>query len=609
MTDFLAILVPALGYALLNFLWQGAMIGLLTALALHSLAHARPHARYAIACLALLACVLLPLVTVIAQLAATSFTPLYAGTIAPLSLFAASPHTPDMLFGIKASAAQLDAFLPWIVVLWAAGTFVLSLRMAVGLIWIRRLSHSPHSPSQAAWQQRLDALAVHFGLHRSVELRLVDSLDSPVSAGWWRPVVLLPTALLTRMPTDLIEALLAHELAHIRRHDYLINLLQNAVEALLFYHPVTWWLSNRIRIEREQIADQLAAEVACTPRRLALALSELSELSELHRSRPVRQLAQAARGGQLLARIEQLVQPAGNAHPSARIVFPLLGLVAACIASYSYAQVGKPDPDAMRSGTHAMQVSRPHGTSARETIALVRKGDKNVWIWGPNDDLPAIEAARRGADGDFLWIYRAGKDYVVTDPLLLARAGQAWLETYALSQQIEALNDQLEVHSSKMEALGRRMETLSAQQEPSPEASAAVRAIEDTARQQQSLAREELRLEKLHRDAPSDTAQRQRIERQMDALSAKQDELVHRYEQQLEAEAKRTEAQQQPMEALVREMDLASKPMEPLSRRMEVLGRQQKKAWDQTERELRKLINEALAGNLARLATTRNSAQ
>ena len=554
MTDFVAILVPALGYALLNFLWQGAMIGMLTALALHSLAHARPQARYAVACLALLACVVLPLVAVIAQLAATSFTPLSGGTIAPLSLFAASPHTPDM-FGIKASAPQLDAFLPWIVGLWAAGTFVLSLRMAVGLIWIRRLSHSPHSPPQAAWQQRLDTLAVHFGLHRSVELRLVDSLDSPVSAGWWRPVVLLPTALLTRMPTDLIEALLAHELAHIRRHDYLINLLQNAVEALLFYHPVTWWLSNRIRIERELIADQVAAEGACTPRHLALALSELSELN---RSRPIPQLAQAARGGQLLARIEQLLRPARNAHPSARIVFPLLGLVAACIASYSYAQVGKLDAKAI---TYATQVDHTREGSPRETIALVINGDSNVRIWGPNDDLPAIEAAKRGTDGDFLWIYRAGKDYVVTDPSSLARARKAWHQTEALSQQIEALNEQLQVHSSKMETLGRRMETLSAQQEPSPETSAAERAIEDMANQQ------------------------------------------------LDAEAKHTEAQQLPMDALVRDMDLASEAMEALSKRMEVLGRQQEKAATYAERELRELIKEALAGNLAIPTTTRISVQ
>jgi hypothetical protein len=396
----------------------------------------------------------------------------------------------------------------------------------------------------------------------------------------------------------LIEALLAHELAHIRRHDYLINLLQNAVEALLFYHPVIWWLSNRIRIERELIADQVAAEVACTPRHLAVALSELSGLRE---SRQFPQLTQAARGGELLARIERLVQPTGDSHRSARIVFPLLGLLAAGIASYSYAQVGKPDSDEIGStSTHLTEVDHTRAGSPRETIALVSKGDSNIRIWGPNDDLPAIEAAKRGTDGDFLWIYRAGKDYVVIDPSILDRARKAWHQTEALSHQIEELNKQLQIHSSKVDALGKRMEALSVAQEPSPEARAAMRAIEDMERQQHSFSREELRLANLYRNAQGDSAQQQRVEGEMAALSNKQDELVLRYEQQLDAEAKRTESLQQPMETLMREMEVANGPMEALSNQLEVLERQQQKASEQTERELKILIEEALAGNLAR---------
>lgn len=281
MPEFLATAIPVLGHALLNFLWQGALIGLLAALALHALRDARPQARYAVACLALLACVLAPLVTIAAQIAATSFATSDGGESAQMVSIGIGPQAPATLFDF-AAAHGYDAWLPWIVALWAAGTCVLSLRMAMGLAWIRRRRHAPLDATQAAWQVRLDALARHFGLRRRVALRLVERLDSPVSAGWWRPVVLLPVALLARMPVDMIEALLAHELAHVRRHDYFVNLLQNAVEALLFYHPVTWWLSHRIRIEREQIADQLAAEVACAPRHLARALSELAELRRTH---------------------------------------------------------------------------------------------------------------------------------------------------------------------------------------------------------------------------------------------------------------------------------------------------------------------------------------
>lgn len=609
MAEFLAILVPALGHTLLHFLWQGALIGLLALLALYTLRHARPQARYAVACLALLACILVPLFSVLVQLAAISFAPTHGVTPVYLPGIASS-HSPDLLLGFVAPTAQFDAVLPWIVALWAAGTCVLSLRMALGLAWIRSLRHAPQSAAQVAWQNRLDILVVHFGLRRRVALRLVDTLESPVSAGWWHPVVLLPASLLTRMPTDLIEALLAHELAHIRRHDYLVNLLQNAVEALLFYHPVTWWLSHRIRIEREQIADQIAAEVACAPRSLALALSELAEL---HRTRPALHLAQAARGGQLMSRIEHLVRPVRRDHPGARFAFPLLGLAAACIASYSYAQIGKPASDGMKPTPGASQVSDEHDVPVRQTFALVRKGDNRITIWGPDDDMTESQAAKRAGGDDLLWVRRAGQDYVITDPSLLARARQAWREAEVLSQQMDTLSSQMEVHNTKVEAIGGRMEALSVTRETPPDSGTAQREMEDLKRQQQEIERQQNALAKLHSDAvPSDTAQL-RFEREMDLLTMKHgalgDKLVRLYEQQLAAEARHFEAQQESMEVLAREMDTASKPMDALGRQIEVLRHEQENAADQAAREVRKLISEALTMGLAKSAPRPVSAQ
>lgn len=604
MTEFPAIFMTALGHALLHFLWQGALIGLLAALALQALRDARPQARYAAACLALLACVLAPLSTFIAQFAAASPEALLGANFATASQAVATPQMRGGLFGFVPQPEQFSTYLPWIVALWAAGASVMSLRIAVGLMWIQRLRNTPQSDLQKTWQARLDAMAVHFGLRSGVALRLVESLDTPVSAGWWRPVVLLPAALLTRMPTDLIEALLAHELAHIRRHDYLINLLQNAIEALLFYHPVTWWLSRRIRTEREQIADQLAAEVACAPRRLAVALYELSEIPRNH---PTLQLAQAARGGQLMSRIEQLVRPTRRAHPSARIVFPLLGLAAACIATYTYAQATQPHKEVAVSSIKSTQ--RVHTTTgSRDTFAFVPHDGSSISMWGSSDDLPAIEAARRATGSDFLWARRAGKDYVVTDPAVLARAREAWRKTDALGRQMEALGKQMEAHGKKMETLGTRMEKLSMEHEFSPEAEAAQRAMEKLAREQQAIALQQQEIAQQQLIAPqSDTAQ-QGLESQMEALSAKQEELARQHErhaQVLEAEAERLEARQAPMEALSREMAEASKPMEALGKQMDALGREHEKAAAQVERELHALVTEALANGLAKPAPAR----
>ncbi|WP_429247872.1 M56 family metallopeptidase [Massilia sp. UYP32] len=128
------------------------------------------------------------------------------------------------------------------------------------------------------------------------------------------------------MPPHLLEALLAHELAHIQRHDYLVNLCQNVIESLLFYHPAVWWISRRIRVEREQIADAIAARQLGEPRRLALALSELEKLQF-----STHHLAQAANGGDLMSRIKQLVRPDTEAL-NWKAAIPVLGFLLAGLA-------------------------------------------------------------------------------------------------------------------------------------------------------------------------------------------------------------------------------------------------------------------------------------
>jgi D-alanyl-D-alanine endopeptidase (penicillin-binding protein 7) len=197
--------------------------------------------------------------------------------------------------------------------------------MAAGLLWIGRAARL--QACDPAWQERLSRLAERCGLGRDVRLRVVDGLASPITAGWWRPVVLVPASLIAGMPPQLLEALLAHELGHVRRHDYLVNLLQNVIETLLFYHPAVWWLSRRIRAEREQIADDFASRQLGEPRRLALALSELEKLqfSSHH-------LAQAANGGDLMARIRRLLRPDVQAL-NWKAAIPVLGLAVVCAAS------------------------------------------------------------------------------------------------------------------------------------------------------------------------------------------------------------------------------------------------------------------------------------
>lgn len=318
--------VASIGWTLVHFLWQGALIACATALLLTVLRNARPQARYLVACTGLALCLAWPALELALRLTGESSARGDAMVLFAAGLVAGTPVD-------EGWSALLADQLAWIVGTWAVCALAMALRMVAGLLWIgRAVSHERQDP---LWQARLERLAAQFGIDRAVRLRVVERLGSPVTAGWWRPVVLVPAALVSGMPAQLLEALLAHEMAHIERHDYLVNLGQNVVETLFFYHPAVWWISGRIRVEREQIADDFAARILGEPRRLALALSELEKLQF-----STHHLAQAANGGDLMSRIKRLVRPDTQAL-NWKAAIPVLGLVIGA-ASFAHAAPTKP---------------------------------------------------------------------------------------------------------------------------------------------------------------------------------------------------------------------------------------------------------------------------
>src|SRR5207342_639114 len=490
MSEFTAALVPAVGQALIHFTWQGALIGALAAIALRIARDARPQVRYAIASIAMLACAVVPIASVWLSFGGADAAAIVT-TRAPMRFIEASN---DAVVALD-WRTRLASMSPLIVALWATGASVFCLRTLFGVAWVARMRGTTQPPLQAQWQARLDALSERFGLH-GVALRMVEALDSPVAAGWLRPVVLLPTSVALRMPVELVDALLAHELAHVRRHDYLVNLLQRAVEALLFYHPATWWLSRRVRIERELIADRLAADAIEDPRRLAIALAALSELhARDSRARPaLPHLAHAAHGGQLMSRIQQLIRTQTRAQrmpPAGRVALPLIGIAAACVAFYAQAQIGQhatPAAAAVPAVAAAPAIAAAPAVAAapatgpvlaqvshisnsddndRDAWAIVRKGEDGYSMSGSTRDMGEIDAAKRSLQNDFVWYRHADKAYVIDDPSIVARAQAAWKDSDVVGKKMSALGDQMSVHGKTMEALGKQMEALSKTRMPS----------------------------------------------------------------------------------------------------------------------------------------------
>jgi len=295
-------LVQAIGWALLHLLWQGVLVAAILAATLALLQRQSANARYLASCGALLLLVALGIAT-----AYRVYEPgVEAGFSSPIGLRPSA--TLDLSAAADAPAAALDlvsivnAHLAQIVAIWLAGVLILSTRLIAGWVAARRLAVRGTHVAGEQWQRSLYRIASTLRLWRPIKLLESAAVEVPTVVGWLRPVVLLPVASLSGLSTQQIEMVLAHELAHIRRHDFIINLMQSVVETLLFYHPAVWWISRRIRVEREHCCDDLAVAVFGDPIQYARALTRFEELRM-----NATQSVIAANGGSLLGRIRRLV--------------------------------------------------------------------------------------------------------------------------------------------------------------------------------------------------------------------------------------------------------------------------------------------------------------
>lgn len=285
---------PALAMALLHSLWQGALLAATAAVALRLLARHGAALRHAVALAFLLAMVAMPAAG-FARFWSRPATELNAGLVPAMSAPVIGPSADVFVQQSNGMAAAVS-------LLWLAGVAVMLLRQLGGWRLVGMLERHPFRALPVEWQQRVDALQRALRISRAVSVRLADDVLAPFTARLLRPVIWLPGALLERLPRAQLEALLAHELAHVRRLDWLWNGLQCVVEALLFFHPAAWWLGRRIRQEREHACDDLAVAACGDAIALAEALVELE-----HHRQPLPRLLLAAHGGSLMTRITRLL--------------------------------------------------------------------------------------------------------------------------------------------------------------------------------------------------------------------------------------------------------------------------------------------------------------
>ena len=315
-------LASAISSALIHFLWQGSVVGLSLCIVLFALKKRSANSRYMASCAALAMLVLLPVITTWA---------LYRGSVSP-----DRPPAPSALSHSRAAnegavaggqSPWLKGVQSWALTVWSIGVGIFSLRLVLGYQHAFRMRRrgKPAGEGALAVVHRLQKL---MGVHRRIRVLVSSMADSPSVVGWLRPVILLPAATLMGLTPLQLEAILAHEIGHIRRYDYLVNMLQMLVETLLFYHPAVWWTSKRIRLERELCCDDLAVQFSGNALRYARALTTLEKL----RLRTPG-VVMASTGGPLLYRIQRLVGVSGKEYGSSRLASALaIGLGIMCFS-------------------------------------------------------------------------------------------------------------------------------------------------------------------------------------------------------------------------------------------------------------------------------------
>lgn len=355
------------GWALLHFLWQGTALVVFYAVVRRMLSRwLSAPARYVLACATLALMVVSPVLSFL--------------------LFVES--APGASWSI--SATDWQRLLSAVVVMWLAGVVFFSIRLAGGWRFTARL-RSRSTPASSKWQQSLDRLARELGIQRTVRLLISPLVEVPAVIGWLRPAILFPVDFLAGLPAGYISALLAHELAHIRRHDYLANILQGIAETVLFYHPGVWWVSGQIRAAREQCCDELAVRAGGD------VLVYVKALAVVEQRRPQRlSPALAASGGSLVDRIRRLIDPSQGMRdnlpgPAAACAMTLLWFAGIAVATVHAAQKPALPTAAVKPVARAVSAVHPDIAEPAPLVQLAARARRTV-LYDPVFAMPPHDA-------------------------------------------------------------------------------------------------------------------------------------------------------------------------------------------------------------------------
>ncbi|MCF1751889.1 M48 family metalloprotease [Mariniradius sp. RY-2] len=285
----------ALGWMIVHAIWQVAGVGLLLWVTLLASRQKSAAFKYRLSISALVLISMLALGTFIYSI------PEAASTTADMNVLSvaidkSTETKAEYLLAAPSDwmivSKRIENWIPTLVQVWFLGAMLFLVKLGTSLADIRNLRHKKHEPADHIWQEILENQLRSLRLGSTVKLLKSIHIDMPMTYGVWKPVILIPAGLFFQLSPQQLEAIIAHELAHIKRHDYLVNLLQSFLEIVFFFHPIFWWINKIAKEQRENACDDLAIKMGIAPKDLAYGLANVLN----HAKKQSPEMAMAATG-------------------------------------------------------------------------------------------------------------------------------------------------------------------------------------------------------------------------------------------------------------------------------------------------------------------------
>ena len=332
-------LIQAVGWTMIHSLWQGFAVAILMGIAMIGLQKKSSKVRHEFAFFSLF---------LIFVISLSTFIYLYDSAVKGAALettitimaeggFVLENATIVQSF-FRKSIEYFNEHLPLIVTLWLMGMVFFLFRLLGGLIFIQELKIQQHQPLSSKWQTTFQKIHAKFPMKKTV--RFVESglAKTPMVIGYLKPIILFPLGTVNQLTQQEVEAVLAHELAHIYRNDYLLNIIQSFIEIIFYYHPAVWWISANIRTERENCCDDIAVKICGSSITYVKALVILDEIQPTPN---LAMLFSSDSKNQLLNRVKRILnQPQNKFNIMEKFTATCFLLVALFLFSFSPTKFG-----------------------------------------------------------------------------------------------------------------------------------------------------------------------------------------------------------------------------------------------------------------------------